>query len=253
MTMFKKRKSPALVRFALGLPGLVLFLFMAATTLMGEEVLTNPEALLNRFKPLVAPETFRAVLHLEIQRPDRPLKKYELVVWQKSPDLVKIIFQAPASEKGKFLLKKKDQVFLSLPDLEETILLSPAQLSGWNFFFAENLFPFYFTREILWGESRQTPESLILSIIRKTDRSLWVEAALLKPQGPLTGVTLYEPSGKKIRTVSLTWDSSVGSERLKALSIENFYPDSYRAKIGIEDLRTRPVFPDRFFELGTKP
>ncbi len=85
----------------------------------------DPEALILKYKPVLAPETFKALLTLELERSGRPAKHYQIALWQKNPGLVRLLFEAPPSEKGKILLKKKDKYFLALPDLGEVIQLPP--------------------------------------------------------------------------------------------------------------------------------
>jgi outer membrane lipoprotein-sorting protein len=62
-------------------------------------------------------------------------------------------------------------------------------------------------------------------------------------------VVLFDPSGRKLRTVSIEWEGTAPQERPKRMEVENHLPEPYRARIRIEDLRLKPVFPDRAFEI----
>ena len=111
---------------------------------------SNPETVILKYKPVLAPNSFKALLRLELERPGRPVRKYKISLWQKDPEQVRVSFEAPATEKGKILFRKKAGNFLFLPDLEESVSLPPSQMSGWSFFYAENLFPFYFQKDLVW-------------------------------------------------------------------------------------------------------
>ena len=209
----------------------------------------DSEALLLKYKPVLAPETFKALLKLELERSDRPAKQYQVALWQKNQGLVRLLFEAPPSEKGKILLKKKGKYFLALPDLGEVIQLPPSRISDWGFFYAENLFPFYFQKDLDWGPVQPKGDQWTLAIKRKSDPALWISCTLGGPEGPLTRVTLFDPSGKKMRTVSIDWEGAPPSERPKRMEVENHFPEPYRARIRIEDLRLKPVFPAQAFEI----
>jgi len=234
---------------------IVFWFFWALFSLAGipaasaQEGPVNPEALILKYKPVLAPETFKALLTLELERSGRPAKHYRVALWQKNPGLVRLLFEAPPSEKGKILLKKKDKYFLALPDLGEVIQLPPSQISDWGFFYAENLFPFYFHKDLDWGPVQLQGDQWTLSIKRKSDPALWISCTVTGPEGPLTRVSLFDPSGKRIRTVSLDWEGTPPNERPKRMEVENVFPEPYRARIRIEDLRLKPVFPAQAFEI----
>jgi outer membrane lipoprotein-sorting protein len=209
----------------------------------------DPEALILKYKPVLAPETFKALLTLELERSGRPAKHYQIALWQKNPGLVRLLFEAPPSEKGKILLKKKDKYSLALPDLGEVIQLPPSQISDWGFFYAENLFPFYFLKDLDWGPVQPKGDQWTIAIKRKSEQTLWISCTLTGPEGPLTRVALFDPSGKKIRAVSIDWEGTPPNERPKRMEVEQYFPEPYRARIRIEDLRLKPVFPARAFEI----
>jgi outer membrane lipoprotein-sorting protein len=209
----------------------------------------NPEALILKYKPVLAPKTFKAFLQLELERSGKPARHYQLALWQKNPGLVRLLFEAPASEKGKILLKKNEEYFLALPDLGEVIRLPPSQISDWGFFYAENLFPFYFHKDLDWGPVEHKGDQWTIAIKRKSDPALWISCALTGPDGPLNRVSLFDPSGKKIRTISVEWEGAPPNERPKRMEVENVFPEPYRARIRIENLRLKPVFPAQAFEI----
>lgn len=234
---------------------IVLWGFWAMIALVGspaasaQEGPAHAESLVLKYRPVLAPETFKALLQLELERGGRPAKNYQISLWQKNPGLVRILFEAPPSEKGKILLKKKDTYFLALPDLGEVVQLPPSQISDWGFFYAENLFPFYFHKDLIWGPVQHKGDEWTLSIKRKSDLSPWVSCTLAGPEGPLTRIALFDPSGKKLRTVSIDWEGTAPQERPKRMEVENYFPEPYRARIRIEDLRLKPVFPAQAFEI----
>jgi outer membrane lipoprotein-sorting protein len=234
---------------------IVILFFWALVSLAGipagsaQEGPLNSEALILKYKPVLAPETFKALLKLELERSGRPAKHYQLTLWQKNPGLVRLLFEAPPSEKGKILLKKKDQYFLTLPDLGEVIQLPPSQISDWGFFYAENLFPFYFHQDLDWGPVQSKGDQWTIAIKRKSDQALWISCIVAGPEGPLTRVSLFDPSGKKIRTISIDWEGTPPHERPKRMEVENIFPEPYRARIRIENLRLKPVFPAQAFEI----
>ena len=234
---------------------LVFGFFWALVSLAGisatsaQEGPMNSEALILKYKPVLAPETFKTLLTLELERSGRPAKHYQVALWQKNPGLVRLLFEAPPSEKGKILLKKKDKYFLALPDLGEVIQLPPSRISDWGFFYAENLFPFYFHKDLDWGPLQHQDDQWTIAIKRKSDPALWISCTVAAPEGPLTRIVLFDPSGKKVRTVSIEWEGTPPHERPKRMDVENFFPEPYRARIRIEDLRLKPVFPARAFEI----
>jgi outer membrane lipoprotein-sorting protein len=234
---------------------LVVWVFWAMILLAGslptsaQEGPANSDALVLQYRPVLAPEAFKALLKLELERGGRPSRSYQIALWQKNPNLVRILFEAPPSEKGKILLRKKDTYYLALPDLGEVVQLPPSRISDWGFFYAENLFPFYFHKDLIWGPVQSKGGEWILSVRRKSDSTPWVSCTLAGPEGPLTRVALFDPSGKKLRTVSIEWEGTAPQERPKRMEVENHLPEPYRARIRIEELRLKPVFPDRAFEI----
>jgi outer membrane lipoprotein-sorting protein len=234
---------------------LVFGFFWALVSLAGisatsaQEGPMNSEALILKYKPVLAPETFKTLLTLELERSGRPAKHYQVALWQKNPGLVRLLFEAPPSEKGKILLKKKDKYFLALPDLGEVIQLPPSRISDWGFFYAENLFPFYFHKDLDWGPLQHQDDQWTIAIKRKSDPALWISCTVAAPEGPLTRIALFDLSGKKVRTVSIDWEGTPPHERPKRMDVENSFPEPYRARIRIEDLRLKPVFPARAFEI----
>ena len=182
---------------------IVFWFFWALVSLAGipaasaQEGPLNPEALILRYKPVLAPETFKALLTLELERSGRPAKHYQIALWQKNPGLVRLLFEAPPSEKGKILLKKKDKYFLALPDLGEVIQLPPSQISDWGFFFAENLFPFYFRKDLDWGPVQPKGDQWTISIKRKSDQALWISCTLSRPGRAVNPGSPFRSLGKK--------------------------------------------------------
>jgi hypothetical protein len=214
-----------------------------------EEESFSPEAVLLKYKPVLAPNTFKALLRLELERPEKPIRKYKIVLWQKDPDQVRILFEAPATEKGKILYRQKTRHYLFLPDLEETVSLPPSQLGGWSFFYSENLFPFYFQKDLDWKGSAEKDGRWRVTISRPADRHPLAVCTLNTKEGPLTRVTLLDPAGKPRRQIAIVWENTPAGERPKSFEVDNLEPDSYRARIFIDELQLKPVFPPKAFEI----
>jgi hypothetical protein len=224
-------------------------LLAAFRTAGAEEGPFHPEAVILRYKPVLAPNSFKALLRLELERPDRPVRKYKISLWQKDPEQVRVSFEAPATEKGKVLFRKKTGNFLFLPDLEETVSLPPSQMSGWSFFYAENLFPFYFQKDLVWKAAPEPDGRWLVTTGRPGGRHPLAICTLGTKDGPLTRVVLLDPAGKRWRQIVIAWESSPGGERPKSFEVENLEPDPYQARIFIDELQLKPVFPVWAFEI----
>jgi hypothetical protein len=247
-----KKVGSSMVQFMKSLTYSITFLVFSVLSsflLWAQDSPPDPGVLISRYKSSLAPDTFKAHIQLDIQRPDRPARSYKMTIWQKSPEQVKIVFESPASEKGKALIKNKGKIYLLLPDLEEVVHLPPSQVGGWSFIFAENLFPFYFAREFSWGTVRQEEDKVVVPVLRKPGRSLWMDCFFKGPDGPLLKIESFDESGKKLRTTVLHWESEAGNSRLRTLDIENLHPEPYKARIRIEEMDTRPKFKEKMFEI----
>ncbi|MBI5583001.1 MAG: hypothetical protein HY892_04190 [Deltaproteobacteria bacterium] len=209
----------------------------------------SPEAAVLKYKPVLAPQTFKALLRMELERPERPVRKYKISLWQKDPDQVRILFEAPASEKGKILYRQKTQHLLFLPDLEEVVSLPPSQLGGWSFFYSENLFPFYFQKDLIWKAAPEKDGRWLVTVSRPADRHPLAICTLTTREGPLTRVVLLGPAGQPRRQIAIAWESSPAGDRPKSFGVENLEPDPYRARIFIDELQLKPVFPPKAFEI----
>lgn len=214
-----------------------------------EEEAFSPDAVILKYKPVLAPHSFKARLRLELERPERPVRKYKISLWQKDPEQVRVSFEAPATEKGKILFRKKTGNFLFLPDLEETVSLPPSRMSGWSFFYAENLFPFYFQKDLDWKAAADPDGRWLVTVSRPGDRHPLAICTLDSRAGPLTRVDLLDPAGKRWRQIAISWETSPGGDRPKSFEVENLEPDPYRARIFIDELQLKPVFPARAFEI----
>jgi hypothetical protein len=228
----------------------LVFSVLSSSFLWTQDSPPDPGVLISRYKSFLAPDTFKARIQLDIQRPDRPARSYNMTIWQKSPEQVRIVFESPASEKGKALIKNKGKFYLLLPDLEEAVHLPPSQVGGWSFMFAENLFPFYFTRELSWGTVRQEEDKVVVPVLRKPGRSLWMNCLFKDPDGPLLKIDSFDESGKKIRTTVLHWESGAVNSRLRTLDVENLHPEPYKARIRIEEMDIKPKFKEKMFEIA---
>jgi hypothetical protein len=242
-----RRMKPGITAFTLllGFSGLL----FAFPPVFAEEESFHPEAAILQYKPVLAPNTFKALLRMELERPEKPIRKYKIALWQKDPDQVRILFEAPATEKGKILYRQKTRHFLFLPDLEEVVSLPPSQLGGWSFFYAENLFPFYFQKDLAWKAAPEKEGRWLVTISRPADRNPLAICTLGTREGPLTRVVLLDPAGKPRRQIAITWDNSPAGQRPKSFDVDNLEPDPYRAQIFIDELQLKPVFPPQAFEI----
>jgi hypothetical protein len=226
------------------------FGFLAGSPpVLAEEESFSPEAVVLKYKPVLAPSTFKALLRVELERPEKPIRKYKISLWQKDPEQVRILFEAPATEKGKILYRKKSEHFLFLPDLEEVVTLPPSQLSGWSFFYAENLFPFYFQKDLVWKAAPEKNGRWLVTISRPAERHPLAICTLNTREGPFSRVVLLDPSGKPRRQIAIAWESAKGGDRPESFLVENFDPDPYQARIFIDELQLKPVFPPKAFEI----
>ena len=229
--------------------GWIFSLLVSFPPAFAEEGSFHPEAAVLKYQPFLAPNTFKARLRVELERPERPVRKYQISLWHKDPDQVRILFEAPATEKGKILYRKKTKHFLFLPDLEEVVSLPPSQLSGWSFFYAENLFPFYFQKDLVWKAAPEKDGHWLVTISRPADRHPLAVCTLTTREGPLAHVDLLDPAGKRRRQIAITWENTPAGDRPKSFDVDNLEPDPYRARIFIDELQLKPVFPPKAFEI----
>jgi outer membrane lipoprotein-sorting protein len=213
-----------------------------------EQILLGADAVL-------APEDFEADLSMVTHRTDGAPRAFEMHVWKKGLQKVRVRFSAPAEDKNSEVLRIDDNMWNYLPNLGRAIRISPKQeFHGGDFnntdILRVNLAVDY-TATILPGAP---PDQYLLELRARNDRisydliRYWIHKGDFMPLRQ----EFFTRSGKHIRTLELSEPKRFGEHtRPSRLVMHNLLVPARRTEMTVKSFEVRSGLDANLFQLAT--
>lgn len=233
-------------------PSTAIALLVGIAPFAHAQVRPSAEALLQRYEDVMAPESFEAEARMVAHRGGgQRTIVYELRLLKSGDDLSRVTFRAPESAKGQEMLRRGDNLWLSLPNLERPMRAPPlGSFMGGDFSNADALRISY-TADYEPKLADETDEAWVLELKAKRPDTPYerIRLWMSKDKEPMPlKAELYAKSGKLLRTATFSdvKDFGGGYRRPAKITVENELAKGRYSELEFKSVERKDIPAERF-------